>query len=91
MNTEEKENRFERIYDEIVEELRGNLSNNEYRELITLEYVMSQGYDKSGDFERYKELIDKKYQRTKQNLFTSTKKIQSVNQTNTSFSSRTIK
>jgi hypothetical protein len=51
---------FEEIYDEIVEDLRGNLTNEEYRELITLEYVVTQGYDKKGDYERYKELSEKK-------------------------------
>ena len=53
---------FEEIYDEIVEDLRGKLTNEEYRELITLEYVISQGYDKKGDEERYKQLSEKKYE-----------------------------
>ena len=53
---------FEEIYDEIVEDLRGNLTNEEYQELITLEYVLSQGYDKKGDEERYKQLSEKKYE-----------------------------
>lgn len=57
---EENQKRFDEIYDKIVEELRGNLSNEEYRELITLEYVISQGYDKKGDIERLMELRDKK-------------------------------
>ena len=56
----ESQGRFDEIYDKIVEELRGNLSNEEYRELITLEYVISQGYDKKGDIERLMELRDKK-------------------------------
>jgi hypothetical protein len=51
---------FEEIYNEIVEDLRGNLTNEEYRELITLEYVLTQGYDKRGDEERFKELRNKK-------------------------------
>jgi len=51
---------FEEIYNEIVKSSRGNLTNEEYRELITLEYVISQGYDKNGDIERLNELIDKK-------------------------------
>jgi hypothetical protein len=55
-----KETNFDKIYDRVVEELKGNLTNEEYRELITLEYVMTQGYDKPGDEERYKELRDKK-------------------------------
>lgn len=56
------EKSFDEIYNKIVEELRGNLTNDEYRELITLEYVLTQGYDKSGDEKRYKELRDKKYE-----------------------------
>ena len=51
---------FNEIYNEIVEDLRGNLTNEEYRELITLEYVLTQGYDKLGDEERFKELRNKK-------------------------------
>lgn len=57
----EKERNFDEIYDKIVEELRGNLTNEEYRKLITLEYVLTWGYDKPGDEERFKELRDKKY------------------------------
>lgn len=52
---------FEEVYDKIVEELRGNLTNKEYRELITLEYVVTQGYDEKGDIERYMELSNKKH------------------------------
>ena len=59
------ERTFDEIYDEIVEDLRGNLTNEEYRELITLEYVVTQGYDKKGDYERYKELSEKKMENTK--------------------------
>jgi hypothetical protein len=55
-----EERNFNEIYDKIVEELRGNLTNEEYRELITLEYVLTQGYDKRGDEERFKELRNKK-------------------------------
>jgi hypothetical protein len=55
---------FDKVYDKIVEELRGNLTSEEYKELITLEYVLSQGYDVKGDEERYKELSNK---RNKQN------------------------
>ena len=58
---EESQKRFDDIYDKVVEELRGNLSNEEDRELITLEYVITQGYDKKGDTERLMELRDKKY------------------------------
>jgi hypothetical protein len=55
-----KETNFDKIYDKVVEELRGNLTNEEYRELITLEYVVTQGYDEPGDIERYKELSEKR-------------------------------
>lgn len=51
---------FEEIYNEIVESSRGNLTNEEYRELITLEYVVTQGYDKVDDVERLNELRSKK-------------------------------
>ncbi len=51
---------FNDIYNEIVEDLRGNLTNEEYRELITLEYVLTQGYGKPGYEERFKELRNKK-------------------------------
>lgn len=53
---------FENIYYEIIESLRGNLTQSEYRELITLEYVLTHGYDKSGDKDRYRELRNKKYE-----------------------------
>jgi hypothetical protein len=52
----DREKDFEVMYDKIVEESKGNLTNQEYRELITLEYVVSQGYDEPGDTERYMEL-----------------------------------
>ena len=55
-----KETNFDKIYDRVVEELKGNLTNEEYRELITLEYVVTQGYDKHGDVERYMELSEKR-------------------------------
>ena len=55
-----EETNFDKIYDKIVEELRGNLTNEEYRELITLEYVVSQGYDSPGDVERYVILSEKR-------------------------------
>ena len=55
-----EETNFDKIYDKIVEELRGNLTNEEYRELITLEYVVSQGYDEHGDVERYMVLSEKR-------------------------------
>jgi hypothetical protein len=52
---------FEEIYDKIVEESKGNLTNQEYRDLITLEYVLTWGYDNPGDEERHKELSKKKH------------------------------
>ena len=52
---------FDEIYDEVIEDLRGNLTKEEYKELITLEYVLTQGYDKKGDNERYKQLSEKKH------------------------------
>jgi len=52
---------FEEIYDGVVESLRGNLTNQEYRELITLEYVLTWGYDNPGDEQRYMELGKKKH------------------------------
>jgi hypothetical protein len=55
------DNTFEEVYDKIVEKLRGNLNNKEYRELITLEYVVTQGYDEKGDVEKYMELSKKKH------------------------------
>ena len=55
-----EETNFDKIYDRVVEELKGNLTNEEYRELITLEYVVTQGYDKPGDVERYMELSEKR-------------------------------
>lgn len=62
---EDKQNKsFDEIYNEIVESLRGNLTNEEYRELITLEYVLTWKYDNPGDEERYKELRKKKDERT---------------------------
>lgn len=62
---EGKQNKsFEEIYNEVVESLKGNLTNEEYRELIALEYVLTWGYDNPGDEERYKELRKKKDERT---------------------------
>lgn len=58
----ENKRTFEEIYDEIVNDLKGKLTSDEYKEMITLEYVLTQGYHKHGDDERYKELIDKKYE-----------------------------
>ena len=49
------------IYDKIVEDLRGHLTSDEYKEMIALEYVLTWGYDKPDDEERYKYLTNKKY------------------------------
>jgi hypothetical protein len=51
---------FDEKYDRIVESLRGHLTKEEYKELITLEYIVSQGYDLPGDVKRYKELSQKR-------------------------------
>lgn len=51
---------WEEMYDKVIEELRGNLTNQEYRELLTLEYVLTWGYDNPGDNVRYTELTKKK-------------------------------
>jgi hypothetical protein len=59
------EESFNKVYDKVVEELRGNLTNEEYRELITLEYVLTWGYDNKNDEERYQQLRDKKYEQTR--------------------------
>jgi hypothetical protein len=53
--------RFEEIYNKIVEESRGELTNEEYGELITLEYVLTWGYGSPEDDERFKELRIKKH------------------------------
>jgi hypothetical protein len=52
---------FDEVWDKVVEELRGNLTVEEYKELITLEYVLTWRYDNPGDDERYKELRIKKH------------------------------
>lgn len=53
--------KFEEVWNKVAEELRGNLTVEEYEELITLEYVLTWGYDNPGDEERYKELRIKKH------------------------------
>ena len=53
---------FDEIYDEIVNDLKGKLTSEEYKELITLEYVLTWGYNELGDSERYDELRNKKYE-----------------------------
>jgi len=52
---------FDEVWDKVAEELRGNLTVEEYKELIILEYVLTWRYDKPGDEERYKELRIKKH------------------------------
>jgi len=52
---------FEEVWDKVAEELRGNLTVEEYKELITLEYVLTWGYDNPEDEGRYKELRIKKH------------------------------
>jgi hypothetical protein len=54
--------RFDEVWNKVAEELRGNLTVEEYKELITLEYILTWGYDKPGDEERYKELRIKKHE-----------------------------
>jgi hypothetical protein len=52
---------FDEVWDKVAEELRGDLTVEEYKELITLEYVLTWRYDNPGDDERYKELRIKKH------------------------------
>lgn len=52
---------FEEIWNKVSEELRGNLTLEEYQELINLEYILTQGYTQPGDDERFTELRIKKH------------------------------
>lgn len=52
---------FDEVWDKVDEELRGNLTVEEYQELINLEYVLTWGYGSPDDDERYKELRIKKH------------------------------
>ena len=63
MKEDNQNKSFDEIYHEIFESLKGNLTNKEYRELITLEYVLTWGYQNIGEEERYKELRLKKDER----------------------------
>ena len=54
-------NTFEEVWNKVSEELRGNLTVDEYQELIALEYVLTWGYNNPGDEERFKELRIKKH------------------------------
>ena len=53
---------FDEIYDEIVNDLKGKLTSEEYKELISLEYVLTWKYNEPGDSERYNDLRNKKYE-----------------------------
>lgn len=52
---------FDEVWNKVSEELRGNLTVEEYKELINLEYVLTWRYDNPGDEERYRELRIKKH------------------------------
>jgi hypothetical protein len=52
---------FDEVWNKVTEELRGNLTVEEYKELINLEYVLTWRYDNPGDEERYRELRIKKH------------------------------
>ena len=62
INNMGNERTFDEIYDEIINDLKGNLTSEEYKELITLEYVLTWKYNEPGDSERYNELKNKKYE-----------------------------
>ena len=52
---------FDEVWTKVAEELRGNLTVEEYKELITLEYVSTWGYGSPEDDKRYDELRIKKH------------------------------
>ena len=52
---------FDEVWNKVTEELRGNLTVEEYKELIALEYVLTWGYNNPEDEERYKKLRIKKH------------------------------
>jgi hypothetical protein len=52
---------FAKTYNKVTGELRGNLTEAEYRELISLEYMFMYNYKNKDDENRYQELKDKKY------------------------------
>ena len=56
------ERTFDEIYDEIVNDLKGKLTSEEYKELITLEYVLTWKDNEPGDSKRYNDLRNKKYE-----------------------------
>jgi hypothetical protein len=55
------EKEFAKTYNKVTGELRGNLTEEEYRELISLEYMFMYNYKNKDDENRYQELKDKKY------------------------------
>ena len=55
------EKEFVNTYNKVTGELRGNLTEEEYRELISLEYMFMYNYKNKDDENRYQELKDKKY------------------------------
>jgi hypothetical protein len=55
------EKEFAKTYNKVTGELRGNLTEEEYRELISLEYMFMYNYKNKEDENRYQELKDKKY------------------------------
>jgi hypothetical protein len=55
------EKEFVKTYNKVTGELRGNLTEEEYRELISLEYMFMYNYKNKDDENRYQELKDKKY------------------------------
>jgi hypothetical protein len=55
------EKEFVKTYNKVTGELRGNLTEDEYKELISLEYMFMYNYKNKEDENRYQELKDKKY------------------------------
>ena len=53
--------KFDEVWTKVAEELRGDLTVEEYKELIALEYVLTWGYGSPEDDERFKELRIKKH------------------------------
>lgn len=53
---------FQEIWNKVCDELKNNLTREEYQEFITLEYVLTQGYSDNlvSDEERYKYLSNKR-------------------------------
>jgi hypothetical protein len=55
------EKEFVNTYNKVSKELRGNLTEEEYQELIRLEYMFMYNYKNKDDERRCQELKDKKY------------------------------